>query len=227
MGATVPAAIVPAMAARSSSYETNRPDVQAHVPPDASSILELGCSSGALGAALKRRAAPREVTVLGVELDPDYAATAAERLDRVVLADAEAFLVGPAPPEAPFDCLIAADVLEHLVDPWTALRRAVELVRPGGKVIVSLPNVLFFGALLRLVRERRWPRDEDGVFDATHLRWFSGVDAEDLLRDASLREIDVEPRYWVEGAMLARRRMLARTPLGPFLPVQHIVSGVR
>jgi SAM-dependent methyltransferase len=212
---------------RAAGYETERQDVQAHVPLDAASILELGCSAGALGAALKRRASPRTVTIVGVEVDPGYAATAAERLDRVVLADAEGFLAGPAPPEAPFDCLVAADVLEHLVDPWKALRRAVELVRPGGKVIVSLPNVLFFGALLRLVRERRWPRDDEGVFDATHLRWFSRTDAEDLLRDASLREIGTEPRYWVEGARLTRRRMLARTPLGPFLAVQHIVTGVR
>src|SRR4051794_33494036 len=143
---------------RAAGYETDRRDVQAHVPVDAASILELGCSNGALGAALKRRA-PDAVTVVGVELDPSYAATAAERLDRVVVTDAEAFLAGPPPPEAPFDCLVAADVLEHLVDPWAALSRAAALVRPGGTVVVSVPNVLFFGALARLVRERRWPRD--------------------------------------------------------------------
>jgi SAM-dependent methyltransferase len=214
------------MADRTAGYETDRPDVQAHVPVEASSILELGCSAGALGAALKRRAEPRSLTIVGVELDPGYAATAAERLDRVVVADAETFLSGPAPPEAPFDCLIAADVLEHLVDPWTALRSAVELVRPGGKVVVSVPNVLFFGALLRLVRERRWPRDAEGIFDATHLRWFSRTDAEDLLRGPGLRDITTEPRYWVEGAPLRRRQALARTPLGPFLPLQHIVTGI-
>jgi 2-polyprenyl-3-methyl-5-hydroxy-6-metoxy-1,4-benzoquinol methylase len=212
---------------RTAGYETARPDVQAHVPRDSRSILELGCSNGALGAALKERAAPNTVTIVGVELDPDYAAVAEERIDRVVVADAEAFLSGPAPPEAPFDCLIAADVLEHLVDPWATLRRAVELVRPGGKVVVSVPNVLFFGALLRLVRERRWPREDEGTFDRTHLRWFSGSDAEDLLRGAGLRDIATEPRYWVEGAALRRRQQVARTPLGPFLPVQHIVTGIR
>jgi SAM-dependent methyltransferase len=215
------------MAERASGYETERPDVQAHVPLDASSILELGCSNGALGAALKDRASPQPLTVVGIELDPAYAATASERLDRVVVADAEAFLSGPAPPEAPFDCAIAADVLEHLVDPWTALARVVELVRPGGKVIVSVPNVLFVGALLRLVRERRWPRDDQGIFDRTHLRWFSRDDAEDLLRSAGLRDIATEPRYWVEGDQLRRRQTLARTPLGPFLPLQHIVTGIR
>jgi SAM-dependent methyltransferase len=211
---------------RFAGYETARPDVQAHVPLDARSILELGCSAGALGAALKARA-PEPVTVVGVELDPEHAERAAQRLDRVVVGDAEGFLAGPAPPEAPFDCLIAADVLEHLVDPWGALRRAVELVRPGGTVVVSVPNVLFFGALLRVVRERRWPRDPEGVFDRTHLRWFSRSDAEELVRGAGLTVVDIEPRYFVEGRTLRRRQRLARTPLAPFLPVQHIVTCTR
>ena len=214
------------MSNRAAGYETDRPDVQAHVPAEATSILELGCSAGALGAALKRRS-PHPLTVLGVELDPAYAARAQERLDRVVVGSAEDFVAGPMPAEAPFDCLIAADVLEHLVDPWTALARAVDWLRPGGTAIVSVPNVLFFGALLRLVREQRWPRDAEGVFDGTHLRWFSRRDAEDLLAGAGLTGIEVEPRYFLEGAQLRRRRQLARTPLAPFLPVQHIVTGRR
>jgi SAM-dependent methyltransferase len=186
------------MSDRHAGYETDRPDVQAHVPVAARSIL-----------------------------DAARAQTAAQRLDRVIVGDAEAFIAAPPPPEAPFDCLIAADVLEHLVDPWTTLTRAVALVRPGGTVVVSVPNVLFFGGLLRVVRERRWPRDPEGVFDRTHLRWFSRSDAEELVRGAGLHGIQVEPRYFVEGRALRRRRQLARTPLAPFLPVQHIVTGIR
>ena len=212
------------MSDRVAGYETARPDVQAHVPGDAVSILDLGCSNGALGADLKRA---RQRTVIGVELDPAYAEVAAARLDRVVVGDVEGFLAAEPPPEAPFDCLIAADVLEHLVDPWTALRRAAALVRPGGTVIVSVPNVLHYGLLVRLVREKRWPRESEGPFDATHLRWFSRSDAEELLSQAGLRDLRTEPRYWVEGRARRLREHLARTPLGPFLPVQHIVTGIR
>jgi SAM-dependent methyltransferase len=214
------------MSDRRAGYETDRPDIQAHVPAGARSILELGCSAGALGAALKARA-PRSMTVVGVEYDPEHARIAAQRLDRVVAGDAAEFVAGASPPESPFDCLIAADVLEHLVDPWTTLQRAAALVRPGGTVIVSLPNALFFGGLLRIVRERRWPRDDEGLFDRTHLRWFSRSDAVELVRGAGLAEIQVEPRYFVEGRSLRRRQRLARTPLGPYLPVQHIVTGIR
>src|SRR5215210_2406065 len=205
------------------AYESAREDIQAHVPAAARSILDLGCSGGALGAALKARQGAR---VLGVELGAEYARAAAERLDRVIVGDAEAFAAGPAPPEAPFDCLICADVLEHLRDPWSALRDAVAMLAPGATAIVSLPNVIFWAGLLRVVRTRRWPREEQGLFDATHLRWFSERDAVELLEGAGLRDVAVHPRYWVEGAALRRREWLARTPLRPYLAPQHVLTAV-
>jgi 2-polyprenyl-3-methyl-5-hydroxy-6-metoxy-1,4-benzoquinol methylase len=206
------------------AYESARPDVQAHVPRSARRILELGCSAGALGTALKER---QDALVLGVELDPGYAREAEARLDRVIVGDAGAFATGPAPPEAPFDCLIAADVLEHLADPWAALRGAAAMLAPGAAVVVSLPNVLFWGALARVIRGRRWPREADGIFDRTHLRWFSEADAVELLESAGLRDVRVHPRYWVEGAALRRRERLARTPLRPYLAPQHVLTALR
>jgi 2-polyprenyl-3-methyl-5-hydroxy-6-metoxy-1,4-benzoquinol methylase len=203
-------------------YETDRPDIQRHVPRDARRILELGCSSGALGAALKAR---QEVTVVGVEPSPEHAAEARERLDRVLALDAEAFLHAPRPPEAPFDCLIAADVLEHLVDPWSVLARMAELLSPGATVVVSLPNVTYWRGLLRVIRTGRWPLDAEGVFDRTHLRWFTRDDALELLRQAGLSAVDVEPRYWASGLGLLWRRAVAHTPLHRFLPPQYVITA--
>ena len=129
-------------------YESDRPDIQRHVPRDARRILELGCSSGALGAALKAR---QEVTVVGVEPSPRARRRRqCARLYRVFALDVEAFLSEPLPPEAPFDCLIAADILQHLVDPWSVLARTVDLLSPGATVVVSLPNVAYWRALLRV-----------------------------------------------------------------------------
>jgi len=205
-------------------YETARPDIQAHVPRTARAVLDLGCSTGALGAALKAR---QGALVVGVELGEEYAADARSRLDRVIVGDAEAFTAGPAPPEAPFDCLVAADVLEHLADPWAALRGAAAMLSPGASVVVSLPNVLFWAALLRVVRTRRWPREDEGVFDRTHLRWFTEADAVELLEQAGLVDVRVHPRYWVERGALRRREWLARTPLRPYLAPQHVLTAVK
>jgi len=205
-------------------YETDRPDIQRHVPRNARRILELGCSVGALGAALKAR---QDVTVVGVEPHAEYAADAIGRLDRVFTLDVETFLRESPAPETPFDCLIAGDVLEHLVDPWSVLTRTVDLLSPGATVVVSLPNIAYWRGLLRLVRTGRWPRDAEGVFDRTHLRWFTHDDAIDLLDGAGLRIVDVEPRYWASGWHLLWRRAVAKTRLHRFLPPQYIITAIK
>jgi trans-aconitate methyltransferase len=209
---------------RAAGYESPRPEIQAHVPTSARNVLELGCSNGALGAAIKARQPAR---VLGVEISQEYADDARDRLDRVVVMDAEAFAAGQPPPEAPFDCLIAADVLEHLVDPWTTMARTVALLNAGATVIVSVPNVANWNGLLRIARTGRWPRDDVGVFDRTHLRWFGPQDAMDLVRGAGVNVRTIEPRYWVEGRRLRLVRLLARTRLAPLLPFQTIVVGTK
>jgi methionine biosynthesis protein MetW len=164
-------------------YESARPDVQSLVPASARAILDLGCSNGALGAALKAR---QGATVLGVELGEEYAREAEARLDRVIVADAEAFAAGAAPPEAPFDCVIAADVLEHLRDPWAALGFLATLLRPGGTAAVSVPNVAHWTGRRALLRGR-FPYAEHGLFDRTHLRFFTRAGARDLVASAGLR----------------------------------------
>jgi 2-polyprenyl-3-methyl-5-hydroxy-6-metoxy-1,4-benzoquinol methylase len=208
----------------SRGYESARPDVQRHVPHTARRILDLGCSTGALGAALKAR---QDAIVVGVEPRAEAAAEAATRLDRVVALGVEAFLREAPAPEAPFDCLVAADVLEHLVDPWGVLERTVELLSPGATVVVSLPNVAYWRGLARLVRSGRWPMDAEGVFDRTHLRWFTRDDALELVRQAGLRVVDVEPRYWAVGWSLRLVRALARTRLHRFLPPQYVITAVK
>jgi methionine biosynthesis protein MetW len=198
--------------------------VQALVPLSARRILDLGCSAGALGAAVKER---QGALVVGVEVNAEYAAAARKRLDRVVVSDIEMFLRESRPEESPFDCLIAADVLEHLVNPWEVLDRAVGLLQPGATVVISLPNIAEWSGLYRMLRTGRWPRDDEGVFDRTHLRWFTRDDALDLLQQAGLRPVVVEPRYWASGWRSKWRQLAERTPLDRFLAPQYVISAIR
>ncbi len=121
-------------AARAAAYERARPEILAHVPGSARRVLDLGCATGATGAELKRRG---EVEVVGIEIEPEYAREAERVLDRVIVADAQH---PPEDLEGAFDVLIAADILEHLVDPWTALREYAALLEPGGTAVVSSPE---------------------------------------------------------------------------------------
>ena len=205
------------------NYETSRQEVRELVPENASNILDLGCSSGMLGEALKT---DRGAVIVGVELSDAFAAEARKRLNRVIVEDLEEFARGPAPPEAPFDCLIAADILEHLVDPWGTLSGVVGMLAPGATVVVSLPNVFFWKTLLRALAARRWPREDEGIFDRTHLRWFAAADARDLLSGAGLESVVVHPHYWTKASRERAVATLARTPLRDFLSGQHLVTGV-
>jgi 2-polyprenyl-3-methyl-5-hydroxy-6-metoxy-1,4-benzoquinol methylase len=208
-------------ARREHGYETDRPDVQAHIPTDAKRILELGCSTGALGAAIKAR---QPAYVMGVEIDPDYAADAELRLDRVVCSSAEAFLdIGTH--EAPFDCLVCADVLEHLVDPVDVLRRSAALIESGGTVVFSIPNVLYWPQFKRVLKGD-WPLDDEGIFDRTHLRWFTPTAAARLATAAGLSDVTVHPVEWgMRRKYRAVSSLLKAFGLGRFTPAQLIVTA--
>jgi 2-polyprenyl-3-methyl-5-hydroxy-6-metoxy-1,4-benzoquinol methylase len=206
------------------AYTGARPEVQALVPRSARRVLDLGCSSGALGAGLGARGAE----VVGVELNPVHAREAEARLDRVVVGDVEAVLAREGAALGRFDCVVAADVLEHLRDPWAALRRAVELLEPGGTVVVSLPNVRFFEVFWELGVRGRWPRRAHGIFDASHLRWFTRADGVELLAQAGLRVegersmIRVRPGGSRFDSLFG---WLARTPLRELFAFQWILVG--
>jgi methionine biosynthesis protein MetW len=204
-------------AARADAYESSRPEVRALVPPRTRRILDLGCASGAVGAALKAR---EDVEVVGVERDAAYAADARRRLDRVVEADVEGF-AARAGELGRFDCLIAADVLEHLVDPWRALRDYAGLLEPGCRAVVSLPNVASWQTYWALARGS-WPRRPEGIFDATHLRWFTLKDAWELCEQAGL-EVEAVHRISWPG----RGRRVLPPPLRTLTTFQHVVAARR
>jgi 2-polyprenyl-3-methyl-5-hydroxy-6-metoxy-1,4-benzoquinol methylase len=206
--------------ARVAAYERARPEILEHVPRTAKRVLDLGCATGMTGAALKQR---QPAEVVGVELEPEYAREAATRLDHVLTADAET-----AKPDGRFDALIAADILEHLRDPWRALRRYTALLEPGATVVVSLPNVGHWSTYAHLARGS-WPRRPEGIFDATHLRWFTLRDASELLTQAGLRPHTVVRRGWVytRGSRLdALAPPLLRVPgLRTLFTFQHVIAA--
>ena len=209
-------------AARADAYESVRSEIVDLVPAAARRVLDLGCSTGWLAAALKERG---EVEVVGIEREPAYAALAKERCDRVVVGDVE-----DVPSDlGRFDCLVAADVLEHLVDPWSALEAYARLLEPGCRAIVSLPNAAHWSTFAALAGGS-WPRRPEGIHDATHLRWFTLRDAVELCEGAGLWVEHVERRPWVlwRGTRLDRHAGRAGPifRLSPFT-FQHVLAARR
>jgi SAM-dependent methyltransferase len=171
-------------------FSDAKPALLRLIDPRGLRVLDLGCGGGHNGAMLKKAGA-REV--VGVERDPRAAEQARTRLDRVVQSDLGA--LDPADlGDAPFDAILASDVLEHLADAEDVLARAVQRLRPGGAVVLSLPNVASVFVIAQLLT-KSWPRRASGIFDRTHVRWFGKRDMVRLLESAGLTVLRVEPYF--------------------------------
>lgn len=158
-------------------YESVNPVVLARIPAGARSLLDVGCGSGALGAAAKSE---RELQVTGVTHSAAETGLARLRLDAVVQADLNDF---DPQPLGRFDCIVCSHVLEHLADPGTVLRRLRGSLAAGGVLVVALPNVLFWKQRLEFMRGR-FRYAEGGLMDRTHLRFFDWCSAAELIEDA-------------------------------------------
>jgi SAM-dependent methyltransferase len=143
-------------------------------------ILEVGCSSGYVGATLVAKGH----RVTGVEVDPDAAEAARSVLQEVHTGDADG--VFAAHPDRRYDAIVLGDVLEHMVDPAATLRRCVAHLADGGSVAISLPCVTH-GSVRAMLLEGRWDYADYGLLDRTHLRFFSRRGMAELLAEAGLR----------------------------------------
>jgi SAM-dependent methyltransferase len=146
----------------------------AQIPRNAATILDMGCGTGLLGEALKRRTS-REV--VGVESDRIKARKASLVLDEVVHGDAE----HPALEDRDgyFDCALYFNILEEMKDPWRALADQARYVRRGGTVLVSFHNARYRGVVASLL-QGKWSARE-GFPGPRHLHLFALADVEDAL----------------------------------------------
>ncbi len=161
-----------------SYYQSSRPELVDLVPISAERVLELGCGEGRTGAAIRQR---QRAFVTGIELEPDIAGIATTSLNDVRQADLDSFDFPWE--EASFDCIIAADIVEHLRDPWRVLRESYRLLARHGVIIVSIPNISFSGIISNLMSGRFDYRDT-GLLDRTHLRFFTRATFAEALLDA-------------------------------------------
>tara|TARA_R110002072_G_scaffold11106_1_gene50633 strand:- start:2088 stop:2753 length:666 start_codon:yes stop_codon:yes gene_type:complete len=157
-------------------------------------VLDLGCYRGATGRALKLRLP--EVRVVGVELDPQAAQAAQAALDTVFEGHLDEVLESESfAGQERFDLVLCGDILEHLPDPERSLRRVVERhLAPGGRVVISVPNIQYYETFLLLARGR-WPRRERGIFDRTHLRFFTRRELLSMLEACGLKVDELEREF--------------------------------
>lgn len=177
--------------------------VLAAIPSNARRVLDVGCGSGALGLALKRRQA---VEITGLTYSDTEAELARAHLDRVETCDLNSLDVGEL---GMFDCIVCSHVLEHLYWPQDLLARLRPHLTLQGALVVALPNVLAWRQRLAFLCGR-FRYTDGGLMDRTHFRFFDWRTAQALARDAGFRVVAAR----AEGVF----PLVGRLPLiGPML----------
>jgi O-antigen biosynthesis protein len=156
-------------------FEHHRPDVRALIPETAVNILDIGCGSGRLGAALR---SSRTCRVTGIEPSFRAAARARRVLDAVHCRSIVDVPASHFPPES-FDCIVLADVLEHLRDPLETLKKCAGWLSSVGTVVVSVPNGRNVEVIESLA-DGNWTYEAAGLLDEDHVRTLTRRELEKL-----------------------------------------------
>lgn len=159
------------------------------LPRPAGRVLDLGCGRGGGHAALRDAGA---TSLTGVELMAQEASRAAEVYDRVEVGDV-AVVLGQL--EGPFDTILCYDVLEHLVDPVSVMRRLRELAAPDAHLQVSIPNARYIALIWDLLFRGTFGYTEFGHRDNTHLRWFTRKDMIEAIAETGWQLVSDQPAY--------------------------------
>lgn len=150
------------------SYFTHlRPEIQVLIPVDTKRLLDVGCGAGMFSLAVKNKTG---CEAWGIEPVASEAKKAARVLDYVRTGFFEDVVDTI---DVRFDVICFNDVLEHMQDPYQALRLSLNLLNPKGMVIASMPNILHYQAFLDIVMKKDFKYTDAGIMDRTHLRWFT------------------------------------------------------
>lgn len=138
-------------------------------------ILDVGCGSGSIARVLNSQGNIVDgITISKSELNEASA----------VLRNGHIYNLEDGLPESietnSYDYVICSHVLEHIAYPEKLLMAIRKVLKPGGYLIVALPNVFYYPYRLQLMRGE-FKSEETGVWDYTHLRWYSFNSGKELL----------------------------------------------
>lgn len=205
------------------SYTGERRDIISMIKGTPTRVLDIGCSNGALGAAIKRRIP--SCYVAGLEYDAQFVAEARLKLDDVLQADLDNF--DPSLLPKSMDVLIFADVLEHTKNPTQILSALLSCATPQAQVIICVPNVQHWTAIKNLLIGQ-WPQRARGLFDRTHLRYFTLASLEDLAAACNCRIVKVERKFRIidrpEGRLNRLSKFFRYLPMKGYFTYQYVVS---
>ena len=202
-------------------FSRARHDILPLLPPQSNNCLELGAGTGATLAWLKSLKRVQHTT--GIELMAIWEEQGQANSDHWITGDAVAEVQKLE--MGSYDLILCLDVLEHLLDPWAMVDQLALRLKPGGFLIVSLPNLRTAKVLARLLFNGRFDYAEQGIMDSTHLRWFTRHSALELLNRAPLKVQQWLPTANAPSSKSAIANALTLGVLADLFTEQFLISA--
>ena len=172
-------------------HQKPRAEIVPLLPDSATRILDVGCGTGATSLMLSERFPG--VQLYGVEIQPEAAAIARGRLAAVSDHDLQ---TGPFPESflspGDIDLVLILDVLEHMYHPWRALQNLRSVLSTDASLIISIPNARCL-AFLDRIAGGSFEYAPNGLFDVTHIRFFTFKNIRSMLNETGYALVDWMP----------------------------------
>ena len=162
--------------------------------PDGSSVLDVGCACGDLGAYLFTH---KGCSVHGLEYSAESIAVAKKTGAYAQIAQADLNILDKMPSSFPtmFDRIVFGDVLEHLNEPERVLKKFLPFLTENGRVIISLPNIAH-GSIIAQLMANKFTYMDYGVLDRTHVRFFTCESIAELMAASGLKILSATRTIW-------------------------------
>ena len=197
---------------------SNAHHIQINMVPEGSFVLDAGCHTGLLGETLIQK---KGAKVVGVDLDDEAVEVAKKKLSDAFVLDLENEDWTKKISErgySHFDVIIFGDILEHTKNPEEILQQAQGILKPEGRIIVSIPNVAHWRVRFGLLFGR-FEYQEAGILDRTHLRFYTRKSGRTFVEKSGYRIIAED----VAGYSLPHWALRA---LPGLLAVQNVFTAI-
>ncbi len=121
-----------------------------------------------------------------------------------------------------FNLVLALDVVEHIVNTQKLMNSILEICSKGTYIFLSMPNIKNLRVPYEIYIKNTFPKKEQGIFDHTHLRWFTKNDINNLLKNNGFKL--VKSYYTDHRSIFVNYRFIEKI-FGSLLAPQFLVIG--
>lgn len=154
-----------------------------------SMCLDVGCSVGYIGELLKKE---KHCTIYGIEIDKEAIKMAEKKkcyksiytfsITNESSKNYQDFFSN----SLKFDCILFADILEHVEDPYKIIYNFSKKLKRNGRILISLPNIAHMDISKNLIN-RKFNYNKTGLLDTTHIRFFTKNSFIDMINNINFQ----------------------------------------